>query len=118
MAFLKIGDLELRKTYNYSAEQVEYAKTLRTASKRVCKEVIGYKWEIAATYDYFGENERVALINALKGGTLQVEFYNSNSGGVDTGSFLCTKFPVPKIAKFKGAEPVMWHDVSFTLEEV
>lgn len=118
MTFLKINDLELHRTYDYSAIQVENSKTFTTASGRNCREIIAYKWQITASYDYFPESLRQELLNTLKAGEFEVTFYNPDTSEPLTATCYCTKLPTPKIAKFNGNIPAMWHSVGFTLEEV
>lgn len=117
MTFLKLGALELPRTYDYSATLVEYGTSARTASNRLVKDITGYKWQISASYDYFSEANRIALLEVLTSGTFEVEFY-APTGEQLTSTFAVAKLPVPQIFKFNGVVPALWHNVGFTIEEV
>lgn len=116
--FLSINGLFFGKTYNYTAEKQVFEKVLRTASKRLTSEKIAEKWKVSVTYSYLSNADRTALLAQLRTSPLEVTFYEPETGEQTTISAKCTKLPVPKIAKFEGAVPSVWTDISFVLEEI
>lgn len=116
--FLSINGLLFGKTYNYTAEKQMFEKVLRTASKRLTSEKIAEKWKVSVTYSYLSNADRTALLGQLRTSPLEVIFYEPETGEQTTISAKCTKFPVPKIAQFKGTVPSVWTDISFVLEEI
>lgn len=116
--FLSINGLFFGKTYNYTAEKQVFEKVLRTASKRLTSEKIAEKWKVSVTYSWLKNADRTTLISQLKSSALTITFYEPETGEQTTISAKCTRFPVPKIAKFEGAVPSVWTDISFVLEEI
>ncbi|GEM_PF-6892774 len=119
-AFLKIGAIELGVAYDYTVTPKLFDKNIRMASNKMVTEKQNSKWEIKVNYKYLNDVVKAALytdLNAIPNGGILVEFYNL-SGVLDSGYFMVTAIPSPKIARFNGLVPDAWSDVGFTLEEV
>ena len=120
MSFIKIGDLDLGMTYNYTVTPKLQDKKIRMASGTLVTEKRNSKWEIKIVYKYLTDTQRAELYSRLDNvpdGGIPITFYNP-SGNQETAFFSVISIPSPKIARFNGNVPDVWADVGFTLEEV
>lgn len=118
--FLKIDNLELGATLDYTATKKNFDNKIRMASNKMITEKRPAKWEMKANFEYLTDKKRKELYTLLDNEPQQgflVEFYN-NKGEIETAYFTVTDIPAPQILTFKKGLPWEWVNIGFTLEEI
>lgn len=101
----------------YSCRPERLGEQIEMISGRMVTEVRGTVQTITYSYDKMPNATYIALLSALRGGSMTVVYLPDDSDTMVSGTFVCTSFPTPVFA-FSADGKAVWHSVSFTLREV
>lgn len=120
MEQLIIDGIELPEAKNdkYKCYEKELGESIRMISGRMVTEVRANVRVIEYAYDYMGNDLMRRVLAALRARKdLAVRFLDPSGDTLQQSSFRCTKQPAPQFAFAKNGTG-LWHNISFTLEEV